>query len=168
MKSSGCLFSWFSSLFGGGIAASSPDAAKLPRVIVNKRFVSPAEEDFFRVLRHVVGERGHVLAQVALGRLVWFPPGQEKGLVQRWRNKVAQKSVDFVVCEPGTLRPIVVIELDEPSHATPSRQGRDEDVHDILTAAGLPLVRVLTSRTYDTRELEEWLGPSLGAGGGQG
>ncbi len=83
--------------------------------------------------------------------------------MQRWRNKVGQKSVDFVVCEAGTLRPLVVIELDEPSHAKPERQTRDEDVEAILGAAKLPLLHVLTSRNYDTRELEAAIGPFLGA-----
>jgi very-short-patch-repair endonuclease len=52
-----------------------------------------------------------------------------------------------------------VIELDEPSHARPERQTRDEEVEAILTAAGLPVVHVLTSRTYDTRELEAAIAP---------
>jgi hypothetical protein len=131
-------------------------------VQINKYFVSNAEGDFFRVLRQVVGDRGHVLAQVSLRQLIWFPgnnhsnPGR-----QTWQNKVAAKSVDFVVCDPASLWPKLVIELDEPSHARPERQNRDEEVEAILDAAGLPIVRVLTSRSYDTRELETAIGPYL-------
>ena len=128
-----------------------------------KKFVLNAEGDFFRVLRVVVGNRGHVLAQVSLRQLLWFPPKQA-GL-QAWRNRVAQKSIVFVVCDVATLRPLVAIELDEPSHAQPDRQARDEAVHAMLTAAGLPWVCVLTSRTYDTRELESALAAYLPAGG---
>ena len=69
--------------------------------------------------------------------------------------------MDFVVCDAGTLRPLVVVELDEPSHATPQRQGRDEDVETILAAAGLPIIHVLTSRGYETRELEAAIGTYL-------
>ena len=62
--------------------------------------------------------------------------------------------MDFVICDPASLWPKLVIELDEPSHVRPERQTRDEQVEAVLIAAGLPVVRVLTSRTYDTRELE--------------
>ena len=158
---SGCLFGLLANLFGSGETASSGDGASLPRVIVNKRFVTNAEADFFRLLCRVVGQRGYVLAQVSLRQLLWIPPNQEKATVQRWRNKVAAKTIDFVVCDPATLRPLVAIELDEPSHARPERQTRDDEVESILAAAGLPLVHVLTGRTYDTRELEEWIGPHL-------
>ena len=133
---------------------------ELPKVMVNNRFVSDAEADFFRVLRAVVGDRGHILAQVSLKQLLYFP-GKSNPVRQRWQNKVAQKSVDFVICEPNTLKPKVVIELDEPSHLRPDRQTRDEEVEAILEAAGLPVLRVLTSRTYDMKELEATIGSHI-------
>ena len=161
---SGCLFGLLANLFGRSGEDSAPAGSGFPLVIVNKRFVTEAEANFFRVLKSVVGQRGHVLAQVSLRQLLWFPPNQkDRAGLQRWRNKVAQKSVDFVVCEPGTLRPLVVIELDEPSHATPQRQTRDEEVETILGAANLPFIHVLTSRNYETRELEAAIRPYLGA-----
>jgi hypothetical protein len=138
-------------------------------VQVDKRFVTDAEASFFRVLRKVVGDRGHVLAQVSLKQLLWFP-GNAKSNPGRatWENKVRARSVDFVVCDPATLRPRVAIELDEPSHARPQRQTRDDEVESILLAAGLPLLRVLTSRTYDTRELDASVSPHLGKASRQG
>lgn len=135
---------------------SAPAGAGMPEVRVSTKFVSGAEADFFRVLRAVVGDRGHVLAQVSLGRLLYFPgtnatnPGRA-----RWWNKVCQRSVDFLVCDPATLKPLVAIELDEPSHARPERQTRDQEVDAVLEAAGLVLLRVLTGRTYDTRKLSD-------------
>jgi hypothetical protein len=126
----------------------------IPKVRLNRYFVSDAESNFFRVLQRVVSGRAHILAQVSLRQLVWFPGNSQSNPGRGvWQNKVAAKSVDFVLCDPATLRPIVVIELDEPSHARPERQTRDAEVQAILDAAGLPLLRVLTSRNYDTREL---------------
>jgi hypothetical protein len=51
----------------------------------------------------------------------------------------------------------LAVELDEPSHADPKRQTRDDD----LTTARLPFIRVLTSNYYDTRELEAVVAPYL-------
>ena len=141
--------------------------ASVPRVQVNKYFVSNAEADFFRVLRMTVGERGHVLAQVSLRQLLWFPGNNQSNPGRQiWQNKVAAKSIDFVVCDGATLRPKLAIELDEPSHERPGRQARDEEVEKICEAAGLPLVRLRTSRAYNTRELETKIAPHLGQSGG--
>ena len=71
------------------------------------------------------------------------------------------RHVDFVVCDVATLRPLVAIELDEPSHGRPERQTRDDDVRAVLAAAGLPLLGVLTSPSYDNRELEASLAEYL-------
>jgi hypothetical protein len=149
-----------------GFFRRHPDAAPaelgLPKVRISTKFVTGAEADFFRILRAVVADRGHVLAQVSLGRLLFFPgsnassPGRAS-----WRNKVSQKSIDFLVCDPSTLRPLLAIELDEPSHAAPARQTRDEEVDAVLRAAGLPVLRVLTGRTYNTRELSDVILPHL-------
>ena len=155
-KSRGCLGFLFE-LFGDR-GNAQPSQQKMPAVRLNKYFVSDAEADFFRVLKRVVGDKGHVLAQVSLRQLLWFPgnnttnPGR-----QVWDNKVARKTVDFVVCNPSTLQPLVVIELDEPTHGRPERQTRDEEVSTILEAANIALIRVLTSRMYDFRELQSAL-----------
>lgn len=157
---SGCL----GFLFGSSQQSTTTktSAALLPKAQLNKYFISDAEANFFRVLHRVVGERGHILAQVSLRRLIWLP-GDNKTNSGRatWQNKIAAKSVDFVICDPAMLRPLVAIELDEPSHARADRQTRDDEVEAILHAAGLPLLRVLTSRAYDTRELADTIMPYL-------
>jgi hypothetical protein len=139
---------------GSGIA--------IPKVMVSNRFVSEAEANFFRVLQRVVGTRGHVLAQVSLKQLLFLPGSNQSNPGRAvWQNKINQRSIDFVVCDPSTLRPLVAIELHEPSHTKPERQTRDEEVEDLLEAAGLPMCGVLSSRNYDTRELEATVGPHL-------
>jgi len=158
-EQSGC-FGFLLGLFRDN--SGRTDLADLPRVQVNKRFVSYAEADFFRVLRNVVGDSGHILAQVSLGQMLWFPGNSQSNPGrQGWRNRVAAKTVDFVICDFSTLRPLVAIELDEPSHDAPERQSRDDQVEAVLRAAGLPLLRFRTARIYDTRELSNACAPYL-------
>ncbi len=114
---------------------SNVDAAQdsLPKVMVNKFFVSNAEADFFRVLIRGVGANGHILAQVSLGRLLFLPGSNQSNPGRAtWSNKIGRRSIDFVVCDPATLRPLVAIELDEPTHTRPERQTRDDEVEKIL------------------------------------
>lgn len=156
----GCLGFLFE-LFGARGRRDGADRT-MPTIQVSNRFITDAEADFFRVLTRVVGAKAYVLAQVSLKQLLWLP-GNSKTNPGRgtWQNKIAGRSVDFLICDPSTLHPIVAIELDEPTHAQPGRQTRDAEVEAALHAAGLPLLRVLTSRSYNTRELSAALAPHL-------
>jgi hypothetical protein len=134
---------------------------EMPEILISKKFVSEAEANFFKVLRTVVADRGVVLMQVSLQQVLTIPGNRQTPGRQAWQNRIAAKSLDFLICDPNHLRPLVAIELDEPSHAKPSRQTRDEVLDQLLQAAKLPLLRVLTSRQYDTRELAQSIEPHL-------
>ncbi len=152
-------------LFGKIGSVADRDRQTMPKVMINKFFVTNAEADFYRVLCRVVGTKGHILAQVSLGQLLYLPGSNQTNPGRgAWWNKICRRSIDFVICDPATLRPLLAIELDEPSHAKPERQTRDEEVGTMINAAGLPFVRVLTSRAYETRELSAVILPLLNAG----
>ena len=122
MGKSGCLLGWLI-----GEKGESP-TSKL-EVRVNTKFITAPERGFYLVLRHVVGDRAVVLMQVAMNQLLHVPRG-EKGTAQAgWRNRIAQKSVDFLLVDPRTFRPLVAIELDEPSHARPGQYDRGAPVY---------------------------------------
>ncbi len=155
----GCLPACLRFLASFGSQEPEPS---LPKMMVNKKFITASEKNFYLVLRHVLGERGHVLAQVSLAQLIYLPgtnntnPGRAT-----WWNKLSRRSVDFLICDPDTLRPLVAIELDEPSHAKPKRQQRDMEVEQAFRAAGLPLLRVLAGRSYNTREIADCIAPYI-------
>ena len=132
-----------------------------PRVMVSTKFITPAEQSFYGVLIRVVGDRGHILAQVAINQLLFFPGNRGTPGRLAWQNKVKQRSIDFLVCDRRTLRPLVAIELDDASHDAPDRQRRDAEVDRLFAAAGLPLVHVRAARAYDTRELAAEVEPHL-------
>lgn len=81
---------------------------------------------------------------------------------QNWRGAfrhVDEKSVDFVLCDPVNLKPLLAIELDDKSHDEESRQLRDEEVNRIFEEANLPLLRVPNhghfNQTQISRLIEE-------------
>ena len=153
-------------MFGLAGASDRSAAVGLPKVMVSNRFLTPAEINFFRVLVTVVGNRGHVLAQVSLRQLLHLPGSNRSNRGRAtWQNKVAGRSLDYLICDARTLRPVLAIELDEPTHARPERQTRDEEVETMLRAAGLPYIRLLAERGYNTREIEEAVRPHLSAAG---
>jgi hypothetical protein len=119
-------------------------------------FLSAAELSFCMVLRTVVAERLLICPKVALADLFFAKTGDHRQN-RIFLNRIDRKHVDFLLCEPKTLRPVVGIELDDKSHQRPDRRERDEFVDGVFVAAKLPLIRVPARRGYAAAELHSAL-----------
>jgi hypothetical protein len=113
-------------------------------------FLSPAEHSFYLVLHHMVAGHLAICPKVSLGDIFFVVrPHENRGA---W-NKIDRKHVDFLLCEPKTMKPVCGVELDDNSHTRPDRVERDLFVEDVFYAADLPLIRVPLRHSYDTTEL---------------
>lgn len=121
-------------------------------------FLSAAELNFFRVLQAVVGQHALIMSKVNLKDLFWVSRS-DYSAYQRAINKIDRKHVDFLLCDPQSVKPIVALELDDKSHQRADRQSRDLFVEDVFAGAGLPLVRVTVRRSYSRAELVNLLAP---------
>jgi len=65
-----------------------------------------------------------------------------------WGGAIAQKHIDFVLCDPVTTRFILAIELDDRSHDRPERRRRDAFVDQVMTGAGVRLIRFQARAHY--------------------
>ena len=101
---------------------------------------SPAERSFFGVLEQAVWGRYRVLGKVRLGDLVQPAKGLSAGKRTGAWNRIHQKHVDIVLCQPDTLAVAGVVELDDASHRRKDRAERDEFVDKALSTAGIPIV----------------------------
>lgn len=113
--------------------------------------LTPAERSFYGVLRQAVNSRYSIFAKVGLGDLLMIPHGTMNS--RTYRNKIDRKHADFVLCAPEDLAPIMVIELDDPSHDRLERRERDVFVDAALDAAGLPILRVPAQHAYVPAEV---------------
>jgi len=113
-------------------------------------FLSPAEFSFFKVLLTIVGPQLTVLTKVNLLDLFFVMRPNEN---YAFRGKIAQKHMDFVVCDSTTMKPIFGIELDDSSHQREDRMERDEFVDKVCEAASFPLLRFPVQRDYNPREI---------------
>jgi hypothetical protein len=109
-----------------------------------------AEAVFFRVLRAMTEDHLIIFPHVALRDLVTVIDQSD---YYTHYNKIDRKQVDFVLCDPKSLNPVFVIELDDKSHRRPDRVERDIFVEDVLAKAKIPLVRVPVRQNYDPKEL---------------
>lgn len=123
--------------------------------------LSPAERSFYGVLGQAVLDlECVVLAKVRLGDLLWIPRGTTDTI--KYRNRIQQKHLDFVLCRRENLAPVLAIELDDTSHERSDRQDRDAFVEKAYASAGLPLLRMSARRGYSPVELAGQIRAKLG------
>jgi hypothetical protein len=134
---------------------------KLPYA-VRERLVTKAELRFYRALQIAIVDDYEVFAMVRIADVLIIPAQTHQR--KKWLNKILAKHVDFVLCDPGTLAPRLAIELDDTSHDRPDRQGRDEFVDHAFESAGLPLLRVRVSQSYDPRSIRELINTTVRSG----
>jgi hypothetical protein len=121
-------------------------------------FLSPSEISFYHVLLSIVGNQATVCPKVGLTDLFFVARPNEN---QAYRNQIAQKHLDFLLCAPKSMRPLVGIELDDTSHARADREERDEFVDKVFQVAGLPLLHVQAQSSYNANELSSRLAQYL-------
>ena len=143
-----------------GVRGRSHSQGRTPWPYRRKDYLlTRAERAFFAALQEASGGRYLICAKVRLEDLLWLP----KGTVGRqpFRNRVRSRHVDFVLCRPEDIRPMLAIELDDRSHDAEDRKARDTFVNDALADAGLPILRVRAARSYAVSELKHLIGEEI-------
>jgi len=130
--------------------ASQPAPAEPLPYRLRDDFLSPAEASFYRVLTPVVGEHLLVCPKVSLDDIFFVAHPEQH---HAYLNRINRKHVDFLLCDPNSLKPVVGIELDDASHRRPDRVERDEFVEQVFAAAKLPLLRFPVQAGYAPQEI---------------
>ena len=125
---------------------------------VRDHLLSPAEHSFFMVLKSVVSDSALISIKVGLNDL-FYAKSSDPSKYRIYTNKIDRKHVDFLLCDPKAVQPILGIELDDKSHQRSDRQARDEFVENVFQAARLPLLRIPVKHAYSTNELQALLKP---------
>ena len=153
----GCLGALLG-IFGGDSGQSESGGEDLPYRLRDD-FLSPAERSFHTALSAAVGQGLAICPKVNLADLFFVArPNEDKGA----RGRISQKHVDFLLCEPASMRPRLGIELDDSSHQRADRQARDEFVDRVFLSAGLPLLHVPASASYSVPQLSSLVLAGIG------
>jgi len=134
---------------------SSSSNIEYPYHLVDE-FASLAELNFFFNLKSVVGDSAQIFSKVKLSDLFYAKTG-DYGKNRSYTNRIDRKHIDFLLCDPKTLKPILGIELDDKSHQRADRQERDDFVNHVFEAAKLPLMHISVQRGYSQSELKSKL-----------
>jgi len=129
----------------------SADLKKFPYKLRDD-FLSPAEHSFYMVLQQAVSDWALICPKVNLSDLFYAKISDAREY-RIFTNKIDRKHVDFVLCDPQTMKPLLGVELDDKSHKQKKRQERDKFVDGVFQAAKIPIARITARRTYNANEL---------------
>ena len=122
---------------------------------------TPAELRFYNVLRSGVQPTHVIMAKVRIADLL-KPVAKGPSFLSAF-NKISAKHADFVLCDAQSMMPLLVIELDDASHARESRLARDEFVDRAYADAQLPILHIKVRASYSPAELRDQISRSLDA-----
>lgn len=165
-KRSGCIGMLLNMLGGGPpapvvntvpddwVPPGTPEKARVFPYGLRDAFLSPAEISFFHVVKGVLPPNQYLISKVRLADLFYV---KMPHLNRTALNSIDRKHVDLVVCDAGTMQPLLGIELDDSSHLQKTSLESDEFKEKAFAAAGLPLLRVVAGRSYNPREIAEMI-----------
>lgn len=119
--------------------------------------LTPAEQRFYTVLSQAVQGRALIMTKVRVADIVKVRRSMGRRSFWRHFSQISQKHIDFVLVHPRSFDTLCLIELDDRSHARPSRMKRDRFINQVMQDTGLVLHRVKVRRNYDRRALLEQL-----------
>jgi len=149
-EAQGCLAAILT-VFGIRLDGVSPTSDQLP-YRQRDDFLSAAELSFYRVLTLAFDGSYLVCPKVNLADLFFVSGSRKK---QSYKNKIDRKHVDFLLCDPTLMKPVLGVELNDESHGRRDRQDRDQFVDQVFEVAGLPLLHVRAAAGYSPQNIAD-------------
>lgn len=101
-----------------------------------KALIIKSEQGFFEVIKASLPENYYVFPQINLATII------KKTDDSRYHNELF-RNVDFLITDKN-YKPLIVIEINDPSHLRSDRRERDEKVQKICEEAGISLIKFWT------------------------
>ena len=132
------------------VKVQEPPVERLPYRL-RESFMSTPELALLRALQEMIGRHYVICPKVSLNDIFYIVRPNEN---VHFFNKIFRKHVDFLLCDPNTLKPAIGVELVKPVSRNETRDA-DQFMNDLFLSAGLPLVHVLSSDRYVQSDLTE-------------
>ncbi|KAF0218682.1 MAG: hypothetical protein FD174_2775 [Geobacteraceae bacterium] len=132
----------------------------LPYLSIKPPF-TPAERSFLEILDRIVGEEYRIFGKMRLSDII-KPVGESSGNTHTIADdKVEQKSLDFVICRADDLSPVAVVELTDISASRRFLMKRDDFLAEVLSAAGIRLIRFASPASRSFQRVRDILAENL-------
>ena len=118
---------------------------------LREHFLSTPERALLRTLLKMMGERYLICPKVALNDIFYIARPNEN---VHFFNKFFRKHVDFLLCEPDSLKPAIGVELVKPIAKAETREA-DQFMVELFLSARLPLVHIRSREHYLEKDVTE-------------
>src|SRR5205085_8761548 len=112
--------------------------------------LSEGELAFYQALRRALPQHVMICPKVRLADVINCSGEDWK---QGFGGRISQKHLDFVIADAASTAILLAIELDDQTHKRTDRAARDDFLDRAMTAAKVPLLRIVAAPTYDARAL---------------
>lgn len=126
------------------IKTTKPQEKNVYRKISYKRkeLITPREQKFYEIIKREADERNlHVLSKVRVADIV-EPISSDRKEWYSLFGRIKSKHVDFVLANPVTLYPLLLIEIDDSTHNAKNRKERDEFIDEVYEQAGINIAHI--------------------------
>lgn len=150
------------SLFGRLLKLWKTSSEEIPDLYpykVRDTLLPSSETRFYQILLAIVGKRVVICPKMRLADLFRVHASNEH--YQTFYNRIANRSVDFLLCERYTLKPLLAIELYDHSQPGFMRKHRDTFVDKVFKAAKLPILHLVVQKEYNLKALALRIAPFL-------
>jgi len=128
---------------------------RIPHLQRAKFLLTPQQQAFYAALSRVIGPRSVVFPRVNLSHLVEHP-GDDPTYQIHWR-RVCRRWLDFVICDPLSMSPVLAIKLESRPERKRRNLGGLDVLEDTLKSARVPLLRLPLADEYNPAEVVEKL-----------
>jgi len=118
---------------------------------LREHFLSSPELALLRVLQTMVGNQYVICPKVSLNDIFYIARPNEN---VHFFNKFFRKHVDFLLCDPDSLKPAFGIEMVKSVFRGEAREA-DQFMGELFLSAGLPLVHIQSRENYSEKDLTE-------------
>jgi hypothetical protein len=115
--------------------------------------LSAAETNFYHALTQAVGEHGIVFCKTSMSNLLIPSNIKSKKDLYIASNRISKSHFHFVVCDPRTIEPRVIIELDDGKPLNKNKAEREKLLMQVCKSAGIPLIGATVKYSYQVSKL---------------
>jgi len=126
-------------------------------------FITHSESILYKSMQTCVGDKAAIFAKVRLADIFSVESDEYLGKNVFWKHfrEISQKHVDFLICNNVTLKPLLAIELDDPSHDNRQSQVNDAFKDELFNRAKLPMHRFNVKDINNAEYIEKYMNQYL-------
>lgn len=122
--------------------------------------IDPIQKQTLDSLKQVVGKDLAIYPKVRLASMLKLARGEEEANAQM-AAYIRQQAVDFVVCDNSTQQPVLVVMLRNSLDQSPQTVARRQQLEEVLTDAGIPLLPIARSAPPTSVQMAQSLQSAL-------